>query len=167
MKKRPITLMLFTALLSFCVCEGIAQFSQESPTPEAGSALQVEAIPQGQNGATQTLVTARARRTIHPERSESFTQKIARAFSHTFHSTETTTDLSEDQFSSANEVASYVPVEMSQAILPRYPLNLGLVPEVVILPKNEEPQTSSALFDKHSQAMSMDRTQKSLSKIDL
>jgi hypothetical protein len=133
----PIALMFVAAGLSFLVCE---QISKQAPSQDTIALA-----------FAQTNSPAVAQATPP----ENFAQKIVRKITHAVHSTAHSAELMETAVVRESGLQELQPEtaeanELGDVTLTHGPLDLSLVPAVILLPKKQEPLASAGLYDKRT-----------------
>jgi hypothetical protein len=133
----PVALMFIAAGLSFLVCEEVSK--RNSPTaqlldqPGTAQVAQVEA----------------------PQQPRNFAQKIAQKINHVVHSSAHSAELMESPSQREDGLKTVQPEtasadELGDDAFAHGPLDLSLVPGVIVLPKMQEPLASAGLYDKRT-----------------
>jgi hypothetical protein len=151
MRKKPAALMLFTALLSFGICESVYKYFSSAPSQAQPPAQTVQAAVMSTQQLVPVSEPAQSSKTriAHFHKDSSSNSDTDEALLQT----DPVPDLLRPETQAGSEVSSYTPSETPDTITrPIGPLDLGLVPSVVILPKKQEPLASSGLYDKKHQA---------------
>jgi hypothetical protein len=140
----PVALMFFAAGLSFLVCEEV---SRMVPTQDAANAI-----------ALSEPFSASVAQTTAPaptEQPRNFAQRIVQKINHAVHSAARSAELLEASTTAPREsgldsvqpeaISANEPSEVAHG-----PLDLSLVPGVIVLPKMQEPLASAGLYDKRT-----------------
>jgi hypothetical protein len=143
----PVALMFIAAGLSFLVCEGLSHLNSLSAQQKVELAQIVPIQP------------AQASLTPPPEQPRSFAQRIVQKINHAVHSSAQSANLMENSTAQRESGLKTVQPESEASIelnnsdvaaLSPGPLDLSLVPGVVVLPKAQEPLASAGLYDKRA-----------------
>lgn len=136
----PVALMFITAGLSFLVCEELSRHLPEQETTTA----QVLAP-----SISATIAQATQ------EQPRNFAQRITQKISHVIHSSAHSAELMEASALREGGLKTVQPEsasanELGDVAISHGPLDLGLQPAVIVLPKTQEPLASAGLYDKRT-----------------